>query len=219
MAAAAGGLLGGGALGGILGIVGMVFPPAAIASAAANLVGSAIGGAVNGVIDFAMKSMGMPGFIGKAMKSLVDGALKQLTQGADQQVLGAVKDKVGDRIKKFQDELMKDITDAFQKYRSDAQKNGKASGGKASGKSWFVAMAMALGEIQNKQAEKVKKLAEEVSKELGSDDAKSGKNQQAQFDKMEELKAEAKLQEAITSMCKSCLDSIGNALNTAARSQ
>ena len=113
---------------------------------------------------------------------------------------------------------MKDITDAFEKYKSEAKKDGKA-GGKADGKSWFVAMAMAMGEIQNKQAEKVKKLAEEVSKELGSDDAQSGKNQQAQFDKMEELKAEAKLQEAITSMSKAVLDAIGNALNTAARGQ
>ena len=210
--------MGGAGLGGIMGIVGLMFPPAAIASAAASLIGSAIGGAVNGVVDHAMKNMGMPGFIGKAMKNAINDAVKQLTQGGDQQAKDAVGDKINDRIKKFKDEMMKDITDAFEKYKSDAKKDGKA-GGKADGKSWFVAMAMALGEIQNKQAEKVKKLAEEVSKELGSDDAQSGKNQQAQFDKMEELKAESKLQEAITSMSKAVLDAIGNALNTVARGQ
>ncbi|HEU0200380.1 MAG TPA: hypothetical protein VFR86_08090 [Burkholderiaceae bacterium] len=85
----------------------------------------------------------------------------------------------------------------------------------AKGKSWFVALMMALGEIQNQQAAKIEKLAKEVSEVLG---LKGEGSEQARFEKMEEFRAEAKLQEIFANVSKSVGDSLGGALAVAGRS-
>lgn len=226
MFGAIGGLLGGGGLiGSMLDVGKMLMPGAGIAgSLINNLMGGAIGDAVKGAVDQLCKDAGMPKFIGDIIKSAVDQAVGQHQQhcGGDG---GGLGDKLGKSFGDFSKSLMKDITDAFQQYKSDCRQHGAENGGKGGaegggkgGKSWFVALMKALGEVQNQQAAKLEKLSKEVSNALGAGDGSSG-SQQAQFDKMEEFKAESKLQEVLANVTKSIGDAIGNSIATVARSQ
>jgi hypothetical protein len=208
---------GGGILGAALNIGSMFFPPLAIANGLGNLLGSAIGGAVNGAIDSLCKELGMPKFIGNMVKDIVSQVLQQNQQPCDKQCGDAVKDKCGGIFDKFEKELCSDLQDAFKKYKGECDK-ANGGNGKGGGKSWFVALMQALGEIQNQQAAKIEKLSKEVSDVLGAGDDSAG-SKQAQFDKMEEFKAEAKLQEVFANVTKSIGDAIGNAIATVGRAQ
>lgn len=195
------------------------FPQLAIANALGGLMQSAVTGAVGGAVDQLCKEGQLPKFIGNMIKE----AISQLVpgQGGCDPCSTQVEDKVGGKFADFAKDLMSDIVDSFKKYKCDAEKGqGPGGGDKAGGggKSWFVALMQALGEVQNKQAAKVEKLAGEVSDVLGAGDDSNG-SKQAQFDKMEEFKAEAKLQEVFANITKSVGDAIGNSIATVARAQ
>jgi hypothetical protein len=227
MFGAIGSLLGGGGLmSAALDVGKMMMPGAGIAgSLINNLMGGAIGDAVKGAVDQLCKDSGMPKFIGDIIKNAVDQAVGQNKQHCGPEG-GGLGDKLGKPFEDFGKGLMKDITDAFQQYKGDCRKNGAESGGKGGaegggkggGKSWFVNLMKALGDVQNQQAAKLEKLSKEVSDVLGAGE-KSGGSQQAQFDKMEEFKAESKLQEVLANVTKSIGDAIGNSISTVARAQ
>jgi hypothetical protein len=207
---------GGGILGAALNVASMFFPPLAIMNGLGNMLTQAIGGAISGAVDQLCKEAGLPKFVADIVKNAISQALPGLMKPCDNDCSNHVKDKCGDKFQDFQNELMGDFKDAFNKYKSDCEKSG--GGSKAGGKSWFVALMQALGEVQNKQAAKVEKLSKEVSDLLGAGDDSNG-SKQAQFDKMEEFKAEGKLQEVLANVTKSIGDSISGALSTVARAQ
>jgi hypothetical protein len=209
---------GGGILGAAMNIASMCFPPLAMANALNNMLGGAIGNAINAGIDQLCKDLGMPKFIANMVKDAVGQALGQNQKPVDKECGDAVKDKCGNAFDKFEKELCSDFQDSFKKYKCECDKAGGNGGPKGGGKSWFVALMQALGEIQNKQSEKIEKLSKEVSDVLGAGDESSG-SKQAQFDKMEEFKAEAKLQEVFANVTKSIGDAIGNAIATVGRAQ
>jgi hypothetical protein len=228
---------GGDILGALNNIGSMLFPPLAIANSLSNMLTSAIGGAINGAVDKLTQDLGMPKFLGNMIKDMVSNLLPNHMNPGDQQSGDMLKDKVGNKFDDFQKELTSDIVDAFKKYKGEEDKKsgegygggkggkggkGGASGsggaGGTGGKSWFVALMQALGEVQNKQAAKLEKLSKEVSDALGAGDDSAG-SKQAQFDKMEEFKAEGKLQDVLANVTKSIGDSIGQALATAGRAQ
>lgn len=223
-----GGLLGGGGLiGSVMDVGKLLMPGAGMAgSLINNLMGGAIGNAVKGAVDQLCKDAGMPKFIGDIIKNAVDQAVGQHHQHCGTEG-GGLGDKLGKAFEDFGKGMLKDIVDAFQQYKSDARQNGAenaggkgaggAEGGKG-GKSWFVALMKALGEVQNQQAAKLEKLSKEVSDVLGAGNDSSG-SQKAQFDKMEEFKAESKLQEVLANVTKSIGDAIGNSISTVARAQ
>lgn len=201
-----------------LDIASMVYPPLAIANSISNLALGALGGALNGAMD-ALKQQGMPGFLGDIVKDAIGSVLPGLMTGGLEEVTEMIQDKAGDKFEAFQNDFMKDFLDTFNQYKSDEdKKGGGVEGGKGGGKSWFVAMMEALGEMQNKQAEKLEKLQGEVSESLTGSDA-SKEDKKAEFNKMEEFKAEAKLQEALAGVAKTIGDAVGNALNAVARPQ
>lgn len=216
MSGALNSVLGGGnILGAALNIGSMFFPPLAIANTVSNLLNSAIGEGVKGAIDTISKECGMPKFLADIAKSCVDQVLPHQMQPSDRACTDHVQDKAGSLFERFGKELMSDIVDAFKGHKADCD---KAEGGKGGGKSWFVALMTALGEMQNKQAEKLQKLQKEVSDALGSGDDSAG-SKQAQFDKMEEFKAEGKLMDVLSQTVKSIGDSLGQSLATVARAQ
>jgi hypothetical protein len=206
-----------------LNVAGAAFPPLAIANGLGNLMATAVGGAITGAVDALSKECGMPKFIAGMVKDIVSNLLPQHMTTCPPMCGSELADKVGGKFADFAKELMSDIVDTAKRYMGEAEKNGKPGAG--GGKSWFVALMTALGEVQNKQAEKVTKLAGEVSDSLGQsvdatkDPEGAAKNQAAQFDKMEEFKAEAKLQEVFANVTKSVGDAIGNSLATVARPQ
>ena len=196
------------------------FPPAAIASAVSNMAVSALGNAITGAMDQLSKQHGMPNFIADMVKNIVSSVLPQFMNPVAGEVMDFVQDKIGDKMETFKNDLLKDFMDTFMNFKKEAEegKEGEGKAGSKSGSSWFVAMMQALGELQNQQAEKLEKLQGEVSDSLtGSDPSKEEK--QAEFDKMEEYKAEAKLQEVLASVAKTVGDAVGNALNAVARPQ
>lgn len=201
-------------------IASIAFPQVAIASQLANMAVSALGGALSGAMDTLTKEHGMPKFLGDLVKNCVQNVLPQFMNPALPDCADFLQDKVGDKFEKFRCDLMRDFVDTFMNYKKDGEKeaNGGGEAGKGGGKSWFVAMMQALGELQNKQAEKLEKLQGEVSESLTGADA-SKEDRQAEFDKMEEFKAEAKLQEVLASVAKTIGDAVGNALNAVARPQ
>lgn len=207
---------GGNILGAALNIASTFFPPLAIANAASNLLNGVIGEAVKGAIDTIAKECGMPKFLADIAKSCVDQVLPGQMKPADRECSEQLRDKCGSKFDQFGKDLMRDIVDAFKNHKAEADRCG--NGGKAGGKSWFVALMTALGEMQNKQADKLQKLQKEVSDALGSGDESAG-SKQAQFDKMEEFKAEGKLMDVLSQTVKSIGDSIGQSLSTVARAQ
>jgi hypothetical protein len=216
MSGALNSVLGGGnILGAALNIGSMFFPPLAIANAASNLLNSVVGDAVKGAIDTISKECGMPKFIADIAKGCVDQVLPQQQQPCDRECSEHVRERTGGLFERFGKELMSDIVDAFKGHKAECD---RAEGGKGGGKSWFVALMTALGEMQNKQADKLQKLQKEVSDALGSGDDSAG-SKQAQFDKMEEFKAEGKLMDVLSQTVKSIGDSLGQALATVARAQ
>lgn len=192
----------------------VAFPQLAIANALGNMVAGAVGDAVKGAVEQMTKEGGMPKFIGNLIKDAVSQMTQNCTAPCDPKCGNAVQDKVGKLFADFAKELCSEIVDAFKKHKCECDK--AEGGGKGGSKSWFVALMKALGEVQNQQAAKVEKLSKEVSDALGAGDDSAG-SKQAQFDKMEEFKAEAKIQEVFANCVKSIADSIGRALGTAAQ--
>jgi hypothetical protein len=212
-----------------LNVASVAFPPLAIANGLGNLMAGAVGGAINGAMDALTKECGMPKFIGGIVKDIVSNLLPQQMTTCPPMCGDFLADKVGGKFADFAKQLMGDIVDTVKKYMGENEKNCRGGGGPGgaagAGKSWFVALMTALGEVQNKQAEKVQKLAGEVSESLGQsvdgqkDPQGAADLQKAQFDKMEEFKAEAKLQEIFANVTKAVGDAIGNSLATVARPQ
>jgi len=217
---------GGGIIGAALNVASMAFPPLAIANGLGNMMANVVGGAISGAMNQLTQQCGMPKFLGDLVKNVLSQILPQQQGPCDHHCADHLADTVGQKFTDFGKQLMQDIVDTAKKYFDDAKKEGKPGvGGAGGGKSWFVALMTALGEVQNRQAEKVQKLAGEVSDSLGQsvdatkDPEGAAKNQAAQFDKMEEFKAEAKLQEVFANVTKSVGDAIGNSLSTVARPQ
>jgi hypothetical protein len=215
---------GGGILGAALNIGSMFFPPLALANGLGNMLGGAIGGAIGGAADQLCKEGLIPKFATDIIKNVIGQVLNQNQKPCDNDCANHLQDKVGGAFGDFQKEMMKDFCDSFRQHTKECDKNGGTS---TKGKSWFVAFMIRMGEIENKQADKVKALGDKVTDILGKGadidpqkDAKGAKeNEKAQFSAMEELKAEAKLQDVFANVVKSLMDSIGQALATAGRGQ
>ena len=213
-------------LGAAMNIATMAFPQAAIASQLTNMAVSALGGAITGAMDQMTKEQGMPNFLADIVKNAVASVLPQFMSPVAEHIGDAMQDKVGNHFDQFKIDIMKDFVDAFKEYKSEADKKGNGAGkgegvgGAAGGggKSWFVALMTALGELQNKQAEKLQELSGKVSDSLTGADA-SKEEKKAEFDAMQELKAEAKLQDVIANVVKSVGDAVGNSLATSGRAQ
>jgi hypothetical protein len=209
---------GGGIFSAIMNIASIAFPALQVFNTLGNLLTSAIGSAISTAVDTLAKEGGLPKFIANIIKQTIGQTLPGLMNPSDAQADSVIGGKTAGAFKSFEQQLAGDIVDSFKSYKSDAEKNAAAGGKGAAGKSWFVALMMALGEVQNKQAAKVQELAGEVSKVLGNGDDSAG-SRQAQFDKMEEFKAEAKLQEVFANITKAVGDSLGQALSTVSRTQ
>jgi hypothetical protein len=235
---------GGGILGGLLNIAGMFFPPLQILGSVANMLTSAIGEGMKQIIDFAVKELGMPKFVGNAAKSIVDSATSsnQNQSGGGEELESYVQDRFGGQVNRIKQDYVtegiKQMREMAESSREDSDgkparaRSGGANGGAAmSGKSWFVQLAIVLGQALNKQADKVEKLGKEVNETFDAKaaaqrgvDTKTGKGQdkvtqaeQKNFDKMQELQAEAQVMSILANTVSQVVKSVGEGLTTASR--
>jgi hypothetical protein len=164
-----GSILGGGGLGALGGIVGIAFPPAGIAMAAANLLAPAIGEAVNGAAKQLCQEAGMPKFLQDVIGKVVDEVLGKNKQPCDPECERACGNQPGikDDLKSLVDEMIKGMVD---RVKDEVRGDGKCEGGKdgkggkagGAGGSWLVALARALGEVAGDKAAKMVELGNKL---------------------------------------------------------
>ena len=91
-----------------------------------------------------------------------------------------------------------------------------AGGAAAGGASWFVQIAIALGEASDKQMGKVKGLADQLNAAVNG----SGSENDKKFNALgSQMNAEAKVLDMLTSTMNNAVNSIGDALKNAAKHQ
>lgn len=159
--------------------------------AVANKLRACIVGAIKDGVD----SSNLPKFIADPVRANLNNWQSQNCKPVDPPCCQAVDDRSGDAFSKFQNELLSEIKDCFGRYKSDENKKcGNDNGtdptpGKGS---WITRLFTALGQLLNAQQDKVDKLQKQVSDSLGAGDGSPG-SQKAQFDLMEQFKAEAQI--------------------------
>ena len=240
---------GGNILGMALGAASMFFPPLGLASAAmGNIFGQVVGKAVGSAVGQMIQNLGMPNSVGQMINRVVQDALGKLTQNVERHVQDAVQDVAKDWIKDFQQQFIRDIIEEVAKLRkhSNGAGHGSSAGGNvgaggnagaggisdaAAGESWFVQVAIALGEAADKQMHKVKKLADDMNAAMtkaqagadakpGSAEANEAKKNEQEFNKLgANLNAQAKVLEMITSTMNNTIKAVGDALVATAKRQ
>jgi hypothetical protein len=160
----------------------MVFPQAAIANAVMNIGSQIIGDVVKQATQQLGQEAGMPKFVQDIVKQVVDQVLGQNQKPTDSDCQKQCGNNGQDWIHNFIQEMGKMLSDAVKDGMGD--KDGKCEGGgkgghKATGGSWLVALARALGEVAGEKAAKMVELGNklETLSEQGKD-LKSGDNGQ-----------------------------------------
>jgi hypothetical protein len=171
MSGALNSVFGGGGLGAALNVVSMVFPPAALASSAVNLLTGGMGQAISGAMQQLTQAFGMPKFVGEMVKNLADQVLGGLQQQSDPACDAHVGGQPGiqDFMKNFIKDLCEKIVENTRKNLDNEEcggakgkgKDGK--GGAVSAGSWLEAIAKSMGQIAGDKAAKMVGLSQEMS--------------------------------------------------------
>jgi len=212
-------LLGGGnILSTALNVASMIFPQAAIASAAANLITQVVGQVANQAAQQLCQESGMPKFIQDIVQDVVKNVVGQLTQGGNQECQDHLQDSLGGSLKNFADDMTKSVVDFAKSIMDlgggDDENGGKCGkgGGKSSG-SWLVAIAKAMGAAAGKHAEKLVDLSNQIEKASGAtgEEAKKVTGLQAEF------QAESQMFSMLQSAFSNAIKSIGEGMSQMAR--
>jgi flagellar hook-basal body complex protein FliE len=190
----------GGIFSAVLNVASMFFPQLAMLSSLTNMVTKAFGEGAKGAIDQLVKEYGMPKFLADLAKTAVDNAVGDAQKESTPESDAAAQTQAGDATKSLQDQVQQNIV-------SNAVENMKAKKGKGSG-SWLEALAAALGEAANKQADLVKSLSDAITGD-GKDQPKA----------MTDLQAASQRLSFMMNAIDQVIKTIGEALATAARKQ
>lgn len=170
MSGALNSVFGGGGLGAALNLVSMVFPPAALASSAVNLLTGGIGQAIGGAMQQLSQSFGMPKFVGEMVKNVADQVLGGLQKPSDPACDAHVGGQPGiqDFMKNFIKDLCDKIIENTRKNLDNDEGCGKGKGkdgkgGQVSAGSWLEAIAKSMGQIAGDKAAKMVGLSQEMS--------------------------------------------------------
>ena len=170
MSGALNSVFGGSGLGAVMNVVSMVFPPAALASSAINLLQGGIGQAIGGAMQQLTQTMGMPKFVGEMVKNLADQVLGGLQQQSDPACDAHVGGQPGiqDFMKNFIKDLCDKIVENTRKNLDHEDGCGKGKGkdgkgGAVSAGSWLEAIAKSMGEIAGDKAAKMVGLSQEMA--------------------------------------------------------
>ena len=172
-----GGLLGGaggaGGAGGIFGLISQAISSGPeIIKAVGGLFGQAAGKGVEDGADKLCKDHGMPKFVGEAVKKAVKEALAEhddKSTGSAKDAKDAAATKFAHAIKEFSEAMSKDLVDETLANKGESNTSG----------SWYEALAKALGKMLDKQADKVKAMADKSGGAEGGEGAKGGEGGQA----------------------------------------
>ncbi len=256
------GILGGGGASGGAGGIGKAmegFSPANVLNATANLMNSIMGNSGKEAMNTLHKEDGMPKFVRDAVNKAIDEAMNKAKKDVDPECQCKLDDTTKDdslaEIKKLTDQLLDKIRDIVGKNQNEATQeatstgesgkgeSGKGEGGKGgkvSAKSWFAAIAEAMGKVYGAKTQEVVRLSGEVSnvakeqeqlakesKNIKADDkdgtkkAEEAKNELAakMTQKQTELQGAAQEMKLISETVSTLLKSVGEALSGMARKQ
>jgi hypothetical protein len=197
-------LLGGGNIMGLaLNIAGMAYPPLGIGMSLMNMFGPMLGQAVNGAMSQLCQEAGMPKFIADMVGDLAQQAITQMQQQnpSDPQCDQHVQDQWGGEMNDFASQFCKGIVDDAINNMSHKPNRGAQS--------WFEAVASALGNALNAQADKVNQLSQAVEGKNSTDDPKA----------FTDLQAASQRMSFMMSAADQVIKTLGEALGTMARKQ
>jgi len=139
-------------------------------NAAGNLLRQVVGEGIKMGIDFLCDKLGMPKFLGNALKQAVDQILEKQHQPCDPNVQNAVnnsvKEDANDQIKNIADQLLKQVQDILKGRTEKETTEGcdrAGNKGKISAKSWIAILAEALGKVQGAKMQEMIQLTNKVS--------------------------------------------------------
>ncbi|HEV8313960.1 MAG TPA: hypothetical protein VGQ23_12900 [Burkholderiaceae bacterium] len=145
----------------------------------------------------------MPKFIAQEvsdmLKQVLPGLLKESDPACDQHV----QDQAGGAVKDFASDFLKDIVNFAAQHMGGEKAKGKGGG------SWFEALAQALGESLDKQADKIQKLSSQITDDNAKDKPST----------MTQLQSESQRMSFMMSAADQVLKTLGEALSTMARKQ
>lgn len=157
-----------------------VFPGPTLALTAFNLVSDAFGEGVKGAAKQMCQEMGMPKFLGDLIGKLVDKVLDDCRKpsnpdcdrhcGNNPETQQCKRDFIQDLIKSLVDRVKEEL-------KSDECNGGGGGGGK---KSWFVALASALGKVAGEKAKEMVNLSNKIVELNGAGEEKAQEAVQAQ---------------------------------------
>ncbi len=208
-------------------VIDAVFPEAMLIPGLTNMVSNMVGDALGQAIDGAMSQAGAPKFLINDALNILKGVVSNMQQPCDPGCADHVSSKYGDVAKSLVDQLIDNFQEAVAKYKGE----NCGKGGKG-GPVTLRDLAVILGQLEQKEAQRVKDKVQAASDALGkADQAGTGDNgattqadndknasiKQEQFQAMEESKAEAQIFQTLSSAISEVMKNFGGALQTAAR--
>lgn len=217
MSAALNGIFKGGNIFGLMmNIASMAFPPLAIASSLTNLLTQALGTALKQGIDQLMQQSGLPKFLGKMIKEVIEKAVQGNQKPSTPEVDKFVQGESGEQVKAWGTDFTKQFVDKVnEQIKGTGDKKIKAG-------SWLEAIALAMADAMSAKAGKMIDLSDKISKlsnvKIDEKDTNAQKKNAGELQVASaQLNAAGKEFELLTNTMKSVVDSIGNSLAQAAR--
>lgn len=223
-----GGLMGGsGGIGGMIG--GMIGGP--IGAMIGQLVEKVVGQVLNQVMDQMGNELGVSDSAKDGAKNAVsdkcgkdgsDGKSIDEALDAFQKETGASDADMGN-VKRAIDDLKQQFMDGFKSAGEEESKRGKGKKGGEGKDDWFIAVATALAEAAGDQANKIADKSTELTqardaaKGMKADDPKKGESDANIMQMQTELQAESSKMGFLMQAVNSSINSLGEALKTAAQ--
>lgn len=219
-------------------VIDAVFPPAALFPGLTNMAANMFGDALGGAIDGALKDLGAPNFLRNTVQDLLKQAVGGVLKNVDPGVADHCHTNFHDPLKGAIGDVMDGLQQIINKWKADMGCKGKGGKGGAGGAGeggpvTLRDLAKLLGELEAKEAERVKNKVLAANEALSQGDKAidskgskedqqaaldaNTKNRQSQFIAMEDSKAEAQIFQALTSAVAEVMKNFGGALQTASR--
>jgi hypothetical protein len=189
----------------------VLFPQAALAMTATNLLMQATQGGVDQALSQLTKEAGMPKFLQSIVGDLAKDVLSKFVKPSNGDCDNAVRDRCGNDFRDFQNDLGRSIADIAKGIKKCDDDEGSSS--------WLVAIAKAMGRVAGEHMKKVSQLSdklETLSADAGNKEQNAENAKQAGIT-TNELQGETQMVSLLQNAFSNALKSLGESLSTMAR--
>jgi hypothetical protein len=181
----------------------VLFPQAALAMTATNLLTQAVGGGVNQAVSQLTKEAGLPKFLMGPIADVVKNVVDQFCKPSDSQCDNHVREHCGNDFRDIGESVGRSIADIVKQLRCGGEDGGGAD-------SWLVAIAKAMGKVAGQHAKKLADLSNKLDGLQGKDSGNADQAQQITNQMQGESQMLNLLQTAFSNVLKSIGESIAN---------